>query len=297
MKRIVYTTSTSCLDYIDSLHSVRSIHQHLIINNVRFLDGYNISLDRVKHLIVDNPVSNMYTEPATPQEIMAIFNKLEAEGYHEVLMLTHSTKLSKSFDIIREVKAQFQGKMRIFVLDTKQINVVQGMMVLDAAEMFLAGAMIPEIEAHLDRLAQAHQSLFVVDDLSYLIKSKRLKPTAGFIANLFDIKPVLSIQKDGEIKPVDKVRKFERAIEFMVSEMTPSLTAKPNFAFIYNAGNPNLVAYLQWVLSDRLGMENTVVAPVSPVSVATHGPNTVGMGVFVGDIPRSAKRITTEAFY
>lgn len=297
MKRVVYSTSTSCLDYLKKPHAVRAIPQHLIINGVRFLDGKNITLSRLEEILATSTMTDMRTEPATHAEILAIFNQLEAEGYHEVLMLTHSFQLSESFNIIREAKSQFQGKLRVFVMDTKQINVAQGMVALDLAQMFLAGAMIPEIQHHLDTLAEAQQALFVVDDLSYLIKSKRLKPTAGFIANLFDIKPVLSIEKDGAIRPVDKVRKFERAIDMMVKKLAPSLQSQPNFPFIYNAGNPDLVNYLRAVLARDIGITDIAVVPVSPVSVATHGPNAVGLGMFSGVVPNCASMITTDAFY
>lgn len=297
MKRIVISTSTSCLDYLKTPHSIQSIHQHLFINNVHFLDGHNISIDRLQQLILANPTNDMRTEPASRQEIMTIFNDLAAKGYDEVLVLTPSYKLSQSYQIINEVKATFGGRMRIFVLDTKQINISQGLIALDVAEMFLNGATIVEIENHIETLISTHHSLFVVDDLSYLIKSKRLKPTAGFIANLFDIKPVLALQKDGEIKPLDKVRKFERAIDTMVSYLAPSLQASNKFIYILNAGNPSLVAYLESVLSQRFGINDAVVTPVSPVSVATHGPNAVGLGVYVDNIPHAAKRISTQAFY
>lgn len=296
MKRIVVSTSTSCLDYLQVNHGVKSIHQHLFLNNVHFLDGHNISLPRLQSLILQSPNANMRTLPATHEEIGTIFNDLQAQGYEEVLIMTHSIKLSQSYKIINEAKAQFNGRMRIFVIDTKQINISQGMLVLDAAEMFLKGATIIEIEQHLDKLINAHLSLFVVDDLSYLINSKRLKPTAGFFANLLDIKPVLSIQKDGEVKPFDKVRKLQRAIDIMVNQFATGMNASQKFVYIQNAGNRDFVAYLQWVLQDKFGLVNTVITPVSPVSVATHGPNTIGLGMYVNDIPNSARLITTDAF-
>lgn len=298
MKRVVYSTSTSCLDYLRVSHPVNSIHQHLIMNGVRFLDGKNMTLRGLRQILLANTsTTDMRTEPASHAEILTLLNQIEAEGYDEVLILTHSFRLSESFNIINEVKSQFRGRLRIFVLDTKQINMAQGMVALDLAQMFLAGRPMSDLQYHLEKLAQAQQSLFVVDDLSYLIKSNRLKPTAGFFANLFDIKPVLSIEKDGEIKAVDKVRKLERAIDLMVKKMTPSLMQQPNFPFIYNAGNYELVEYLQGILAHYLGITDIPVLPISPVSVATHGPNTVGLGMFSGVVPNCVEMITTEAFY
>lgn len=291
MKRIVLTTSTSCLDYLNVNHNIRSIHQHLTINNVSFLDGHNISIDKLQKMIWEHSNTTMSTAPASDAEVLQILHELNAQNYDEVLIITHSARLSQSFEMISRVKDQFlantQTAMKIWVLDSKQVNFAQGIMALDANEMFLNGQSISKIEQHLTLLNNHHQALFVVDDLSYLIKSKRLSAPAGFFANLFDIKPMLEIQKDGKIEAVQKVRKIERAIQFMVDGIGDLVGDKYCLPYLLNAGNPNLVEYTKQVIHDRLGLDNVLVTPVSPTSVATHGPNTVGFGVFVKYIPNS----------
>ena len=123
MKRIVLTTSTSCLDYLNVNHNIRSIHQHLTINNVSFLDGHNISIDKLQKMIWEHSNTTMSTAPASDAEVLQILHELNAQNYDEVLIITHSARLSQSFEMISRVKDQFlantQTAMKIWVLDSK----------------------------------------------------------------------------------------------------------------------------------------------------------------------------------
>lgn len=293
MRRIVLSTSTSCLDYMSIGHSVRSIHQHLLINNVGFLDGHNISIGRLQNIITASPNTTLSTAPASDEEIRTLFVQLHDEGYDEVLIITHSQRLSKSFQIISKVRddmAKIFPSMKVHVLDCKQINFTQALMTLDAQRLFFQGADIHTIAHHLDKLSSTHRCFFVVDDLSYLIKSGRLSTTAGFFANLLDIKPMLKIQQDGSIEAIKKVRKMEKAIDLMIDYFGEEIQNKTAYPFLLDAGNHHLVKYTAQQISKKLGIDNISIQPVTPVSVATHGPNTVGLGAFIDNIPLSIDR-------
>lgn len=290
MKRIVLSTSTSCLDYMDIRHSVRSIHQHLLINNVDFLDGHNIDIKRLQNIITASPNTTMSTAPASEDEIRQLFAQLAEDNYDEVIIITHSQHLSKSFHIISQVRddmAVIHPAMTVHVLDCQQINFTQALMTLDAQRLFIQNESINTIIDHLNALNQSHRCFFVVEDLTYLTRSGRLKTTASFFANLLDIKPMLEIQQDGKIEAIKKVRKIEKAIDSMIDYLGKEIKNKHAYPYLLDAGNHELVAYTAQRVKDKLGLNEVIVQPVTPVSVATHGPNTVGLGAFIHNIPMS----------
>ena len=56
----------------------------------------------------------------------------------------------------------------------------------------------------LDDLRRRSEFLFTLSDLDYIIRNKKIVRPAAFVANLFDIKPIMQINQIGEIIAVEK---------------------------------------------------------------------------------------------
>lgn len=288
MSRIVLTTSSSGLDDMDIQHNVELIRLRIHVNDVEFIDGKNINSERLQYLMNEVSHSPVHTSPAPAHEVAMILSNLQSRGIKEVFITTLSSKVSESYQIISEVAKSFADNMDIYVYDTKDLNACKALLALEADYFMQQGYAMSDIASRLDALRRSHHMLFAADDLSYLIKNKKISGAAGFFANLFSIKPVLQVSKEGEVVPISKIRKIDKAFEYMVNQFAEVLPRKDSFAYILSAGRPDLDSRFIEMLKQRTGVDNIAVLPVSAISLANHGPSGLGLCVFEGDVPQAA---------
>ncbi|SJM36278.1 DegV domain-containing protein [Psychrobacter pasteurii] len=288
MSRIVLTTSSSGLDDMDIQHNVELIRLRIHVNDVEFIDGKNINSERLQYLMNEVSHSPVHTSPAPAHEVAMILSNLQSRGIKEVFITTLSSKVSESYQIISEVAKSFADNMDIYVYDTKDLNACEALLALEADYFMQQGYAMSDIASRLDALRRSHHMLFAADDLSYLIKNKKISGAAGFFANLFSIKPVLQVSKEGEVVPISKIRKIDKAFEYMVNQFAEVLPRKDSFAYILSAGRPDLDSRFIEMLKQRTGVDNIAVLPVSAISLANHGPSGLGLCVFEGDVPQAA---------
>lgn len=288
MSRIVLTTSSSGLDDMDIQHNVELIRLRIHVNDVEFIDGKNINSERLQYLMNEVSHSPVHTSPAPAHEVAMILSNLQSRGIKEVFITTLSSKVSESYQIISEVAKSFADNMDIYVYDTKDLNACEALLALEADYFMQQGYAMSDIASRLDALRRSHHMLFAADDLSYLIKNKKISGAAGFFANLFSIKPVLQVSKEGEVVPISKIRKIDKAFEYMVNQFAEVLPRKDSFAYVLSAGRPDLDSRFIEMLKQRTGVDNIAVLPVSAISLANHGPSGLGLCVFEGDVPQAA---------
>lgn len=288
MSRMVLTTSSSGLDDMDVPHNIELIRLRIHVNNVEFIDGKNISNERLQYLMNEVSHSPVHTSPAPAHEVAMMLSNLQNRGVKEVFITTLSSQVSESYSIISEVAQSFKNNMDIYVYDTKDLNACEALLALEAEQLMKQGHSMPDIASRLDALRKSHSMLFVADDLSYLIKNKKISGAAGFLANLFSIKPVLQVSEEGHVVPISKIRKIDKAFNYIIDAFSETLQRNDSFAYMLSAGRPDLDSRFMQMIQDKTGVQNVTVLPVSAISLANHGPSGLGLCVFKGDIPYAA---------
>lgn len=289
MGRIVLSTSSSGLGNIDIKTNIQLIPMRLFVNNVEFIDGKNITQDRLISIMSQSACSAVHTSPAPAEEIDEILTRLYEQGYKEVFITTTSSGVSESYAIIKQVAQRFQERMYVYVYDTKELNMCEAMLALEAEHLLAQGESLAKIARRLDELRASHSMLFAIDTLSTLIKNKKLSATAGFFANMFNIKPVLQMTDDGKLVAINKIRKLERALDYIVEDFADSLQRPDTFAYILTMGRTDIDNYLIDLINRRTGLRDIPVLPVSNISMGNTGPTGVGLCVFEGEIPYAAQ--------
>ncbi|UZA64693.1 DegV family protein [Moraxella bovis] len=286
MKRIVLSTSSSSLNYINTPHTVRLVPFHVIIDGTDHLDIRDIDTARLSQMLYDKPNLSVKTSPPTADEINALFDELYAESYEEVLVCTISSAISKSHEIFNTLKTKFVGKMNIYVYDTKTLNIDEGALAFEADLMMQEGKSMLEIINRLDELRKNSLFMFTLSDLNFIVRNKKLSAPASMIANLFSIKPVLWMNNDGYIVVKDKVRKFGRVMYHMADIITHQMGGQDAFVYIIDTSIGLHTNEFKNILAHDYGLRNVPVIPVSTVSLANHGPTGMGLGVYYGEVPR-----------
>ena len=221
------------------------------------------------------------TAGLNPQTYIDIFEPYFKAG-EEVLYVAFSSRMSNTFSYldtaIAELKAKYpDAKYRRY--DTLNISMGAGIMVYLAAKFFNAhGGDVDATCAYLDTLVQNVAVLFVVDDLKFLARGGRLSPAKAKIGNVLQLKPVLYVNKEGEIDVLTKQNGFKKAMSFIVSEFARKyrhVEGAP--VVIVGADCDGYVAELRSRIESEAGGAEIIVQPVGPVIGAHCGPGTYGI--------------------
>ncbi|WP_298824890.1 DegV family protein [uncultured Planococcus sp.] len=209
MKKIAWITDTAAQldDAFIQKHDV-----HVLPLSVVFSDGtYRESIDLTQEEFYDKlrvaKVSPKTSQPAIG-EMLALYEKLEAEGYDLAIALHLSSGLSGTIE-----SAQSAAKMtdfKVYPIDSKIGSFPMVKMIEAGNELLANGKEVEEVVAALEGMtAKAHLS-FIPSSLNQLHKSGRVSGTQNFLSNLLNIKLVITFV-DGVTIMKEKVRSIKRA--------------------------------------------------------------------------------------
>ena len=289
MRRKIINTSTSGLYNLNIQHDIELIRAHIYINNVEFIDGKNITTDRLRYLMSTMNSSAVHTTPSSAEEVTIMFNNFYKQGYQELFVISLTSRHSDSYQIIKQVANKFQDLMDIYVYDCRSFDICEAMMALEAEYMTQQGFNMPQIASRLDKLKASHNMLYAVNDLSYLVKNEKISSVSVFIASLFNVKPILQINDEGKLIIAKKVRSIDKSLEYMVNQLAHHIQGKDFFVYILSSGEKELDNSLINKIRQHTPIRQITVFPLSTVSIANQGPTGVGLCTFLGDIPYAAK--------
>ncbi len=105
-----------------------------------------------------------------------------------------------------------EEKADITIIDGKTASYGTGMFVIAAAEAAKQGKSKDEIVELIHTLRKQTRLYFLVDTLEYLHKGGRIGKASAVFGSLLNIKPILSIDEEGEVYAVDRIRGSKRAM-------------------------------------------------------------------------------------
>lgn len=209
MKKIAWITDTAA--QLDDAF-IQKYDVHVLPLSVVFADGtYRESIDLTQEEFYDKlrvaKVSPKTSQPAIG-EMLALYEKLEAEGYDLAIALHLSSGLSGTIESARSA-AEMTG-FKVYPIDSKIGSYPMVKMIEAGSELLANGKEVEEVVAAIEGMtARAHLS-FIPSSLNQLHKSGRVSGTQNFLSNILNIKLVITFV-DGVTIMKEKVRSIKRA--------------------------------------------------------------------------------------
>lgn len=204
------------------------------------------------------------------------------EAGRDVLYLGFSSGLSGTFEVIsllcNQLAAEFPER-KIFSVDTLAASGGEGLLVWHAVQKAREGLSIEELRDWVEqhKLNLAHW--FTVDDLMFLWRGGRVSKTSAWAGTLLNIKPVLHVDDEGHLIPMEKVRGRKKSLNALVDHMEKS--AIPPLAdqmvFITHGDCLEDAEYVADKVRERFGVRDVVINYVDPVIGAHSGPGTMAL--------------------
>lgn len=211
----------------------------------------------------------------------SLFREILAEG-KDILYLGFSSGLSGTYQAIELLAKRLQEEyphQKIFSVDTLAASGGQGLLVWYAVQHARAGESIEQVRDWVEenKLHLAHW--FTVDDLMFLFRGGRVSKTAAWAGTLLNIKPVLHVDDEGHLIPMEKVRGRKKSLNALVDHMASSAN-KPisdQMVFITHGDCAEDAEYVASLVKERFGVREVVINYVDPVIGAHSGPGTMAL--------------------
>lgn len=283
----IMCTSTGCIDYAPERYQnlgIEIIRVHVFFGGKEYKEG--LDLDPVEFYnyleTIEEPKKNLpSTGMPDTEDIRGAFDRAIQDGYEEAMVFALSSSLGGTYNKICLIANEYEGKLKIHVIDTKITCFGEGLLAIKAAEFAAQGKTSEEILKEIHWMMK-HQVFMGVDGkLDYLIYNGRLKGGKAFLGQLLSICPVVHFSQDGEIVALESVRTPKKALARtceLLKEKIGDRDPKDYLLWHVYTG-PSLLETLK-TIEGKFGVETNHEAVImSPVSGAHNGPWLAGYGL------------------
>lgn len=262
----------SCCDVTAEL--VRKLGIQIIPLTVISPDGEEMIDDETLNFerLLSSMRSNK-TEPARSAcpSVEAYASKMRA--CDECVVITLSKNLSGSYNAARvamETVLEQHPEKKIHILDSKSATAGETLIALYVHSLNKRGASFEEIvretEAFIDRM----DTVFLLKDLSNLVKNGRVSKLAGKLSTVLQLYPVLSDDGNGEIVSHHIVRGYKQAKKKLIDTVCEMAEKKPlhnGIVVLTHCFNHPVAEELKEVLMQRCAaIKEVIIVPTAGIA-------------------------------
>jgi len=180
------------------------------IDNESFVDDANIDMEKLvtTMLASPNPVKTSCPSPGDFKETYEDGENVYVVTISKELSATYNSAILAKDMILEEKKDKF-----VHVFNSKSASVGETLTAIKIKECIDEKLSNKEIVEKVEDYIEKMMTFFISEDLSNLIKNGRITKSAGLIANVLNIKPIMKATDDGNIEAVEKVRGSKKAFK------------------------------------------------------------------------------------
>lgn len=270
----------SGVDYMKLDYPVKMLRSTLNLGGKEYEDYVDIQAKEFYDIIQSNSDIDVSTSQTSTGKIASVYEELKNEGYTDAIVVVISSKLSGTFQGAMLAKDMVEG-INVYVVDSRSVSYGEAFLVLEAIKMIKAGKKKLEIIDKLEKIRDNIHIYVLVDTLKFLVKNGRLSSASGFLGTLLKIKPLLHIQKDGALVPLEKIRTKSKAQARLMDIIKHEIEGKSVVMFISYTNNEDEAAAMKKELLSIRPDITVELVPLTPVVGAHAGPGTLGIGYIV----------------
>lgn len=244
-----------------------------------YLKGQTTDLKKFYTMMRDGKV--ITTSLPNLDESEKMMRELLDQG-DDLLYLGFSSGLSGTYAAIRLLMDQISSNYpdrKLMAVDTLAASGGEGLLVWHACRRAQEGASMEEVCAWVEdhKLHLAHW--FTVDDLMFLFRGGRVSRTSAWAGTILNIKPVMHVNDEGHLIPLDKVRGRKKSLDALIEHMdqTGDKPLSDQMVFINHGDCIEDAEYVEKKIRERFGVKDVVINYVDPVIGAHSGPGTMAL--------------------
>ena len=268
MQKIAVIVDSACDLSLETIKekNIKLLPLRVSYSHGEYKDKVEISADEIyNNLDKEIPKTSL---PST-EDLESVLVSLEEEGYTHVIAVTISSGLSGTFNSTR-LTLEDHPKLISHVFDTKILAMPEGIVAYEVATLVQEGKSFEEIVEALPKIRENITGYFTVSTLEYLIKGGRIGKVAGTIGDILNLKPIVSVDKDGVYYTVCKARGRKQSMTKLTGILKEALAEAPCKVWVLHGG---VLDEAKGFLETLKGLDNIISLEISQISPAlgVHG--------------------------
>ncbi|WP_054028078.1 DegV family protein [Bacillus sp. FJAT-28004] len=272
--RIVTDSTSDIPEEVKERLGISVVPLKVLFGEETFLDAVTITSEQFYEKLEQSSVLPTTSQPS-PNEFSDVYERLISEDADSPIISIHlSAALSGTYQSAVIAHSMLEQEADITIMDSKSASYGFGLRVVRAAEMAQAGESKERIIEEIERLERGTNLYFLVDTLEYLQKGGRIGKASALIGSILNIKPILSLDKDGVVLAVDKVRGSKKAMARIIELLKQTYGDEPvGMTMAYSFSKDTAEALCE-LLKAQFNVQETNWTTVGAV-IGTHtGPGT-----------------------
>ena len=273
----VVTDSTSDLppEIVKEL-DIKIVPLNVHFGEETFVDGVEITVDQFYRRLQESPILPTTSQPS-PGMFKETYEKMSQE-YDTIISIHISQKMSGTVQSARMAAEMVKDRVQVVVIDSQQVCVALGMMVMEIARLARKGAALRELVERIASYPERSRTYFTVPTLDNLQRTGRIGKAAAFLGQLLNIKPILSFA-DGLIIPVEKVRGTIERVILRIIEIIEGNVGNHRCSIAIAHGNvPDILDFIeQSIHNSSIPVEKIYISKIGSIVGSHAGPGAIGL--------------------
>lgn len=282
MSYVIITDSTCSLTNQEIKEcGVKVVQLSFIIN------GNEYKADSTKDIVMFynelRKKENASTSCINYQGFIDIFEEELKKG-NDILSISFSSALSATYQnsviAANDLKEKYPNR-KIICIDTLIASYGGGMLIYQAGLLQKKGKTIEEVANYLENNKMRATALFSVEDLFFLYRGGRVKPTSYLLAKAINIKPLMHVDNHGKLVATGKVVGRKRSLLSLVDRLVETIDDPENQEVYISHGDCiQDVEFIQKLIKERIKVKGFRVTYIDPVIGVHSGPGTIALFYF-----------------
>lgn len=249
---------------------------HISMGDKDYRDAYDLTKEEFYELLTAGGEFPKTSQPSL-QDLLDAFEEAKENG-DELIYLTLSSSLSGTYQsaVLAKNMAEYD---KIYLVDSLTATHMVRVLADHAKKLADEGASAEKIVEELENLKKRVKVYAALDTLEYLYKGGRLSKTSAVLGEMARIKPLITVNANGEVAVVGKCMGKNKAITTLM-KMIGDSNIDPDFPrySVYTQGLENSELFEKRVTD--AGIEITERYQIGATIGAHIGPGVFGL-VFV----------------
>lgn len=282
MKKVALLTDSTCdlpKEWIKK-HDIKVLPLQIIYKDAEYQDGVDISIEEIyANLDTEIPKTSLPSIGST----LSLVDDLKAEGYTDILAVHISGNLSGTVKMVESLREKITAKgLNLYIVDSKNVSMGTGYLVLKAKELLDHGLPLPEIVDKLESFKKEIKVFFVVKTLEFLRKGGRIGLVEGAIGDILNIRPVIGVNPEGVYHTETKVRGFKRAMDKMYEIVKETIANKPvKIGILHGSLKDEALTLVEKCRTGLETIHEDILLDYIGAAICVHsGPEVIGIVVY-----------------
>ncbi|NOU76310.1 DegV family EDD domain-containing protein [Paenibacillus sp. LMG 31458] len=241
-----------------------------------YLDTVTLQSEEFYPKLTSSPHFPRTSQPS-PAEFLDLYQRLLEGPDTQVISIHLASVLSGTYQsalLASTMLEDSSGKVHVF--DSCSASYGIGALAVAAARAAKAGQSVDEILELVRTMRENFYIYFLVDTLEFLQKGGRIGKASALFGSLLNIKPILSLDRAGEVAAIDKVRGHKKAVARILELLATDVSGKTiRSLHIAHANNLEGAEQLRAAIMQQFVVEHVDYITLGPVIGAHAGPGTI----------------------